>query len=189
MNRREHAPDAIRLTQLPRKRQLKRQQYRADTKFIAGRYTADERATMFGDRRTMPTLPIRNQQSADPQSVRSLPLVHILIPAAGWQNISDGLDGIAIDLPPLHVKPTHGEYFPLNMQVKDPLWPQRNLLDFSFSVKPGEARTLWLDTRDRILPAGKGLYLTIAGAGSDFGPASLAGRARSSDLQAASRSN
>ena len=69
-------------------------------------------------------------------------------------------------LPPLHVKPTHGEYFPLNIQVKDPLWLQRNLLDFSFSVKPDEARTLWLDTRDRILPSGKGLYLTIAGAGA-----------------------
>ena len=95
---------------------------------------------------------------------------------------------MAIDLPPLRVKPTHGEYFPLNIQVKDPLWPQRNLLDFSFSVKPGEARTLWLDTRDRILPPGKGLYLTIAGAGSDFGPASLVRRARSLDLQTTRRS-
>ena len=59
--------------------------------------------------------------------------------------------------------------------MKDPLWLQRNLLDFSFSVKPDEARTLWLDTRDRLLPSGKSLYLTIAGAGSDFGPASLKG--------------
>jgi len=104
-----------------------------------------------------------------------LPLVHVLIPAGGWQNISDGLDGVAIDLPPLHVKPTHGEYFPLNIQVKDPLWLQRNLLDFSFSVKPNEPRTLWLDTRDRILPVGKALYLTIAGASSDFGSVSLRG--------------
>ena len=87
--------------------------------------------------------------------------------------ISDGLDGIAIDLPGLHVKPTHGAYFPLNIQLKDPLWPERNLLDFSFSIKPGEARTIWLDTRDRLLPPGKALYLTIAGAGGDFGPESL----------------
>ena len=99
----------------------------------------------------------------------------MLIPADGWVNFTDGLDGLAIELPPLHVSPTHGEYFPLNVQVKDPLWPQRNLLDFSFSVKPDEARTLWLDTRDRILPAGKSLYLTIAGAGDDFGPDSLTG--------------
>ena len=112
--------------------------------------------------------PIRNSES-------SLPLVHVLIPADGWQNVDDGLDGIAIDLPALQVKPTHGQYFPLNVQVKDPLWPPRNLLDFSFSVKPNEARTLWLDTRDRILPAGKALYITIAGAGNDFGPASLEG--------------
>jgi hypothetical protein len=142
-------------------------------KFIAGRYTADERATIVASadhsRSVNPHSAIPNPQSA------SLPLVHILIPAEGWQNLSEGLDGIAIDLPPLRVKPTHGEYFPLNVQVKDPLWMQRNLLDFSFSVKPGEAHTLWLDTRDRILPSGKGLYLTIAGAGSDFGPHSLEG--------------
>jgi hypothetical protein len=140
--------------------------------FIAGRYTADERAMMVAVADNASSV---NPQSAV-QSVKSdLPLVHILIPAEGWQNVSDGLDGIAIDLPPLQVKPTHGEYFPLNIQIKDPLWLQRNLLDFSFSVKPGEARRLWLDTRDRILPPGKALYLTIAGAGDDFGPDSLAG--------------
>ena len=73
------------------------------------------------------------------------------------------------------MKPTHGELFPLNIQVKDPLWPMRNMLDFTFSVKPGEAKTLWLDLRDRLLPAGKGLWLTIAGAGADFNAAALAG--------------
>ncbi len=144
------------------------------TKFINGRYTSDERAmsVAVADGNSP-----ANSQTATPnsQSNPALPVVHILIPAAGWQNISDGLDGIAIDLPSLHVKPTHGEYFPLNIQVKDPLWPQRNLLDFSFSVKPDEARTIWLDTRDRIPPPGQSLYLTIAGAGSDFGPASLEG--------------
>src|SRR6185503_6836715 len=104
-----------------------------------------------------------------------LPLVHVIVPATAWQEIGDGLDGIAIDLPALNVKPIDGSRYPLNVQVKDPLWPQRNLLDFSFSVKPGEARTLWLDTRDRILPPGKALYLTIAGAGNDFGRSSLDG--------------
>lgn len=156
-------------------------------KFIAGRFTADERSLMIanaysagsGDKQTANS----KQQTARSNSkseicnpkLDPLPLVHIAIPAAGWQNIHDGLDGIAIDLPPLRVKPTHDAYFPLNIQIKDPLWPQRNLLDFSFSVKPGEGRALWLDTRDRILPRDKALYLTIAGAGDDFGPASLAG--------------
>jgi hypothetical protein len=157
-------------------------------KFIAGRYTADERATVFavagGDTSNSTNSaagalpPGRTPHETSGEALKpdaSLPLVHILIPADGWQNLSDGLDGIAIDLPALRVKSTHGDYFPLNVQVKDPLWLQRNLLDFSFSVKPGEGRTLWLDTRDRILPAGKGLYLTIAGAGSDFGAASLEG--------------
>ena len=142
------------------------------TKFIDGRYTSDERALVVaaadGTSPNNAQSTIRNSQSD-----AALPLVHILMPAEGWRNISDGLDGIAVDLPPLHVKPTHGAYFPLNIQVKDPLWPQRNLLDFSFSVKPDEARTIWLDTRDRILPPGQALYLTIAGAGEAFGPASL----------------
>jgi hypothetical protein len=86
-----------------------------------------------------------------------------------------GLDGIAIELPALQVKPTHGALFPLNIQIKDPLWPARNLLDVSISVKPGEARTLWLDTRDRMLPPGRSLYISIAGAGQDFTAHSLDG--------------
>lgn len=143
-------------------------------KFIDGRYTEDERATLVA---IADNAGSTNPQSAarNPQSETSLPLVHVIIPAAAWRNISDGLDGIAIDLPPLRVKPTHGALFPLNVQVKDPLWPNRNLFDLSFSVKPDEARTLWLDTRDRILPEGKALYLTIAGAGADFNTASLEG--------------
>ena len=150
-------------------------------KFIKGRYFVDERATVFavavGANSKSPTIVQTPRPKVDDKnrSDASLPLVHVLIPAEGWQNIRDGLDGIAIDLPPLHLKPTHGEYFPLNIQVKDPLWAQRNLLDFSFSVKPDEARTLWLDTRDRILPVGKALYFTIAGASNDFRPASLQG--------------
>lgn len=138
-------------------------------KFIAGRYTADERSTIIA------TADTSQDMVSIALSKGSLPLVHVIIPASGWKNTSDGLDGIAIDLPALAVRPTKGAYFPLNIQIKDPLWPQRNLLDFSFSVKPNEARTLWLDTRDRILPEGKAIYLSIAGAGTDFGPAALEG--------------
>ena len=114
-----------------------------------------------------------------------LPLVHILIPAdlpghsmpagaelaaTSWQNIDGGLDGIAIDLPALNLKPTHGEYIPMNIQIKDPLWPMRDMLDFNFSVKPDEPHTLWLDTRDRILPNDKSLYITIASASAGVWP-------------------
>src|SRR5690606_16118022 len=78
-------------------------------------------------------------------------------------------------LPALRVKPTHGDYIPLNIRVKDPLWPDRDLIDVNVSVKPGEARTLWLDTRDRVLPADRSLYITLAGAAQDFGPQALDG--------------
>jgi hypothetical protein len=152
--------------------------------FIAGRYPPEERSTVVA----LPDGAPSRTRPADKGP--RLPLVHILIPyeigasphaeplyrsfGYGWENMHDALDGIAIDLPALKVKPTHGEAFPLNIQVKDPIWPMRNLMDISVSVKPGEARTLWLDTRDRILP-NKSFYITIAGAGADFDAKALDG--------------
>jgi len=56
----------------------------------------------------------------------------------GWENMADALDGIAIDLPPLKVEATEGGTFPLNIQIKDPIWPGRNMLDVSVSVRPGK---------------------------------------------------
>lgn len=150
--------------------------------YIAGRFAADERQTMVG-------LPAGAPRTARKQNPGGLPIVHVLVPADfrdlpggpvrafsyTWTNIHAGLDGVAIDLPALHVTPTHGGLIPLNIQVKDPIWPLRNMFDVSVSVRPGEPRTIWLDTRDRVLPNGKALYLTIASASPDFGPAALEG--------------
>ncbi|MCX6132449.1 MAG: VOC family protein [Ignavibacteriales bacterium] len=152
--------------------------------YINGRFAADERSTMIAlpVKPGMQKPPLKNQQR--------LPLIHIIIPydaragsAAGaesdssydWATISGGLDGVAIDLPPLSLQPTQGTFIPMNIQVRDPLWPNRSMLDFSFSVKPGEARTLWLDTRDRILPKTKSLYLVIASDAPDFAQGALEG--------------
>jgi len=151
---------------------------------IAGRYAADERATVVA-------LPAGAPRPAAPgSSAHALPLVHILVPgdfrdsrpgaavkrfAYGVEDMDVGLDGIAIDLPALDVAATHGGLLPLNIRVKDPTWPDRDLLDINVSVKPHEARTLWLDTRDRILPTGANLYLTIAAAGGGFDAAKLDG--------------
>jgi lysophospholipase L1-like esterase len=155
--------------------------------FLNGRYPTDARTTMVG----LPAGSGVPRISRGPQPA-GLPIVHILIPSDfrdapfgawrgnnsyTWTNLDGGLDGIAIDLPPLKVLPTHGELFPINISVRDPLWPLRSMLDFSFTVRPGEAHTLWLDLRDRILPRGAGLYLTMAGAGGDFGSAALEGAA------------
>ncbi len=143
-------------------------------KFIAGSHTADERASLVA----LPSASVTRPVAAEkwPGRPPALPLVHVLIPNS-WDQLADGLDGIAIDLPAMKVQPTDGDYLPMNIQVKDPLWPLRDMLDFSFSVKPGEAHTLWLDLRDRLLPPGKALYLTLAAAGGDFGPAALEGAA------------
>jgi hypothetical protein len=164
--------------------------------FVRGRYPAEERETVVA----LPAGASTGRAAAaagDPtagakaeRSAGSAPIVHILIPSGfgdalaarapsrawnyGWENVHDGLDGIALDIPALKVKPAADGLVPLNIRVKDPIWPQRDLIDVSVSVRPGEARTLWLDTRDRILAADS-LYLTIASAAPDFGPASLQG--------------
>jgi hypothetical protein len=149
--------------------------------YIHGRFPTGEQAVMVASS--------GSATAAVTEQPGSLPLVHILIPADfralptgtsrgvpyDWQNLHAGLDGIAIDLPPLKIKPTDGEYVPMNIQVKDPIWPMRDMFDFSFSVKPGQPYTIFLDTRDRILPNGKSLYLTLASASPEFGPKALQG--------------
>ncbi len=161
--------------------------------FIAGRYPVDERATMVaspgggaGPRGGGGGRAGRGRYFGDTTATAkpaNMPIVHILIPADyrdsqavvghggtySWENMHAGLDGIAIDLPGLNLKSTHGDSIPMNIEVKDPTWPMRDMLDFNFSVKPGEPHTLWLDTRDRILPHLKSLYITIASASPEFG--------------------
>ncbi|HEY0311193.1 MAG TPA: LamG-like jellyroll fold domain-containing protein [Allosphingosinicella sp.] len=164
--------------------------------FIRGRYPADERETVVA----LPAGASSGRAAAaagDPTATGAVqraagaaPIVHILIPAGfgdalparapsrawnyGWENVHDGLDGIAIDIPPLKATPGADGLIPLNIRVKDPIWPQRDMIDVSVSVRPGEARTLWLDLRDRIL-TDDSLYLTVASAAPDFGPSSLKG--------------
>jgi hypothetical protein len=142
--------------------------------FIRGRYAADERSMLLAEPvggnvppSTAPALSIET-------SPDNVPLVHILIPDT-WDSIDGGLDGIAIDLPALSLRATHGDVVPMNIQVKDPLWLMRDMMDFTFSVRPGQARTLWLDLRDRILPANAGFLIDIAAAGSDFNASMLEG--------------
>lgn len=152
--------------------------------FIKGRYTPDARATVVALPDAAPSRPLPKDDGA------KLPLVHILIPyeygaspanlmlyrswGYGWENMHDGLDGIAIDIPALKVTPGADGLVPLNIQVKDPIWPERNMLDVTVSVKPNEARTVWLDLRDRILP-NKSYYLTMASGSADFNAAALNG--------------
>ena len=136
-------------------------------KFIDGRYPEDEGLVRIA----IPADRYPDNSTSEPLDM--LPFCHILIPDT-WDNITDGLDGIAIDLPAIKALPGTAAIVPMNIRVKDPLWPLRDMLDFSFSVKPGEAHTLWLDLRDRLLPPGKPLYLTIATAeGRPFSPTTV----------------
>ncbi|MGN6268840.1 MAG: LamG-like jellyroll fold domain-containing protein [Sphingomonas sp.] len=161
--------------------------------FIAGRFPADERATVVAlpERRRFGK-PAAEAPVARPTG--EAPIVHVLIPSgfnasradtplrnswigaggATWVNVHDGLDGIALDLPALHCTPNADGLIPLDIRVKDPIWPGRDMIDVQVSVKPGEPRTLWLDLRDRILTADS-LYLSVASGSPDFGAQSLDG--------------
>ena len=126
--------------------------------FIDGRYPKDERTKLVGSSKKVNlTGPVSREKQ------RNLPFVHLMIPYNNHPDFS--LDGIEIELPALHVKSTHGDLYPMNIRVKDPLWPMRDLADFSFSIKPNGPQTVWIDTRDRMLPEGSALYVTLAGAG------------------------
>ena len=163
-------------------------------RFIAGRYPPEERSTVLA----MPSSGVKaavgaGAAGADGTAERiagAEPIVHVLIPASfgdaypdrpiarawdyGWQNLTDGLDGVAIDIPALKATPDAQGLIPLNLKIKDPIWPGRDMIDVSVSVRPGKPRTLWLDLRDRILTHDS-LYLSIASAAPDFGPDSLNG--------------
>lgn len=163
-------------------------------RYIAGRFAPEERSTVLA----MPRSGVRaavgagaaGDSGAAVRPANARPIVHILIPSNlnqappdqplarafnyGWRNLHDGLDGIAIDLPALKATPNAEGLIPLNIRVHDPIWPQRDMLDLSVSVRPGEARTLWLDLRDRIL-SDDSLFLTIAAAAADFDADSLDG--------------
>lgn len=127
--------------------------------FVAGRFAADERRCFAGDLASgpagyvLPASPLR-------QPSHALPIAHYMLPY--HQPAGAGMDGLLLHLPPLTCAPDHGRYVLVNVQVKDPLWIYRNLINFTFAVLPGAAKEIWLDTRDRILPEGNALYVQIA---------------------------
>ena len=140
--------------------------------FIDGRYPEGEQTKMIG-RGLLEKTVNEPVSTPAPSSSSSLPFIHIIIPYKYYQD--HGLDGLEIEIPALTVTPTHGELFPMNIRIKDPLWPMRDLADFSFSVKPNTPHTLWIDTRDRMLPEGQALYLSLVAAGKELNAEALEG--------------
>jgi hypothetical protein len=162
--------------------------------FIDGRYPIEERSTVLA----LPASGGRAAAGAGDASAttkraeiaHAAPIVHVLIPSGfgdalpaqaparawnyGWENVHDGLDGVAIDLPPLDIEPGRDGLIPLDIRIKDPIWPARDMIDVQVSVRPRQVRTLWLDLRDRIL-TNDPLYLSIASAVPGFGAKAIDG--------------
>lgn len=124
--------------------------------FIHGRFLPDERLCFLG-RRT----PRCADGKEEKRRWQYLPLAHFLLPYGQQEGV--GFDGLLLHLPGLSVRPASGEgWIYVNVQIKDPLWIYRNLLQFTFALRPGKCRDIWLDTRDRILPEGKAMYVSLA---------------------------
>ncbi|MFP5393072.1 MAG: LamG-like jellyroll fold domain-containing protein, partial [Gammaproteobacteria bacterium] len=85
--------------------------------WIRGRFPAAEQAMLVARPQGAPAARIVPAPAG-------LPVVQVLIPNS-WDALAatDGLDGIAIDLPALKVKAVRDGLVPLNIRVKDPLWP------------------------------------------------------------------
>jgi len=155
-------------------------------RYIDGRYPEAERSTVMA----LPKGAGSRRRDAGTLPAQPRPIVHVLIPsgvgdappdqplirswAYSWENMHDGLDGVAIDLPALDLAATHEGLIPLNIRIKDPIWPARDMIDVSVSVQPGQKRTLWLDLRDRILTPDS-LWLSIASAAPGFDARALDG--------------
>lgn len=91
----------------------------------------------------------------------------------GWRYMQGGLDGIELTLPQLrNDDPTPLQ---MNIRVKDPLWPMRDMMNYTCTLDPTEPHTLWLDLRDRILPNDKPLYLTLATSDINIGAEQMDG--------------
>ena len=155
-------------------------------RYIDGRFPAAERSTVMA----LPKGAGSRKRGKDSLPASPEPVVHIVVPsgvgdapaaqplirswAYSWENMHDGLDGVAIDIPALDLPATHDGLIPLNIRIKDPIWPARDMIDVSVSVRPNQKRTVWLDLRDRILTADS-LWISVASAAPGFNAASLDG--------------
>jgi hypothetical protein len=146
------------------------------SRFISGRFPADEGRIFYGcavpaensNRSSRKTEVLQEQLfknasfvESEPMNPARLPLAHYILPSRKAGK-SRGMDGLVLHLPELNAIPSHGEYILVNVQIKDPLWLYRNLMNFTFALKPGIEKTVWFDTRDRLLPPDKFLYVSLA---------------------------
>lgn len=122
--------------------------------FVCGRYTAYERNLWTA-------VPEGGEVNLTEVSQGGYPFYNLIIPYEA--DASCGLDGLELTF-----KVQEGKEAVYGIQVKDPLWYYRNLAHFTFRSKPGMQR-LWLDTRDRVLPEGRCLYLTVSASDEEAG--------------------
>ena len=133
------------------------------SQFITGRHPGYERHRMTALSQDAP-LP---QLEQDPAG--GFPMIQVMIPYTPDDHW--GLDGVELSLPGLDLSCKAA----VSVELKDPLWYYRNLAHFNFTVLPHQPVTIWLDTRDRMLPQERCLYLTISCSDFAFSPAMLEG--------------
>lgn len=132
--------------------------------FIKGRFLPDEQNILGASRE--PKKASADEKSAGVKAPGTLPFFQIMIPYEA--DDTRGLDGVELVIPEGHGSRS------FSVQIKDPLWYYRNLMQVTFKTD-GKGNRIWLDTRDRILPEGKCLYVTIACSDMEFRAEELTG--------------
>lgn len=139
--RAEYYPQPLERTLSAREQEL--------TEFIQGRYLPEEQNILLAGTQCRD-----GSEDTCGQNVGE-PFYQVIIPYEADGNL--GLDGVELVIPP--DSGCAGRSF--SVQIKDPLWYYRNLLHITFRVD-GRGNCLWMDTRDRLLPENRCLYVTIA---------------------------
>ncbi|MFC2076058.1 LamG-like jellyroll fold domain-containing protein, partial [candidate division KSB1 bacterium] len=104
----------------------------------------------------------------------NLPIVHLALPASD-EELALGAVTLRLDKPARNSSGT--KPIRLNLSLKDPLYPVRDLIDVDVELTPGgdESPEITLDIRDLIVGSGTPLWMTVSSDDPGFGPEVLAG--------------
>ncbi|MFC1614174.1 LamG-like jellyroll fold domain-containing protein [Gemmatimonadota bacterium] len=142
---------------------------------VAGRFPRGQRATLVAVKGG------KAESAGQKKVVPGYPIAHLAIPGRSEDfalgAVSLELGGIASRLPA-------GEEIIFNLVLRDPLYPQRSLIEADLRLGGGTGANsqIILDARNVLVPGGKPLWLTVAANNPDFSSNWLDGNSVSLNL-------
>ncbi len=115
--------------------------------FIAGRFMPGYRSLLVGSQE-------KSNGEALSSSGEGRHLLHCILPYTR-NFLTHGLDGLVLSLP------AASQTFQLSIRIKDPIWVERDVFDFTCTVEAGRTPTVFCDFRDIVPPEGKTVYVVL----------------------------